>query len=223
MKSWEDAKRKIRSLSPSEIKEIEAAARLVVDANSTDVNFDHSTKVDEWDYVVLRSIERDCPICDKVHFIEERKRSTQGIVKGEIVDYEEIFYCCTTSDDEENEFVSVGLMDENLLRARNAYTKQRTGIPWEEVRAELLKDPETAQAVKDLEPEYEIIEARIKRGLTQEELAKSNTRRLGAGKEGAESRKIASAVKKLISEADNIAKGEKSGATMDDVFGVKNE
>lgn len=53
--------------------------------------------------------------------------------------------------------------------------EQRTGVPWEEVRAELLKDPETAQAVKELEPEYEIIkeivEARIKQGLTQEELA----------------------------------------------------
>lgn len=68
---------------------------------------------------------------------------------------------------------------------------QRTGVPWEEVEAELLKDPETAQAVKDLEPEYaiikEIIEARIKQGLTQEELAKrigtrqSNISRLESG------------------------------------------
>ncbi|KLU62289.1 antitoxin HipB [Peptococcaceae bacterium CEB3] len=67
----------------------------------------------------------------------------------------------------------------------------RNGVPWEEVEAELLKDPETAQAVKDLEPEYEIvkeiIEARIQQGLTQEELAKrigtrqSNISRLEIG------------------------------------------
>ncbi len=69
--------------------------------------------------------------------------------------------------------------------------EQKTGVPWKEVRRELLKDPETAQAVKDLEPEYEIIkeiiEARIKQGLTQEDLAKSigtrqsNISRLEAG------------------------------------------
>ncbi|MDI6881201.1 MAG: helix-turn-helix transcriptional regulator [Desulfitobacteriaceae bacterium] len=69
--------------------------------------------------------------------------------------------------------------------------EQKTGVPWKEVRAELLKDPETAQAVKEMEPEYEIIkeiiEARIKQGLTQEELAnrigtrQSNISRLEVG------------------------------------------
>lgn len=42
--------------------------------------------------------------------------------------------------------------------------EQRTGVPWEEVRTELLKDPETAQAVKELEPEYEIIKKLSKPG-----------------------------------------------------------
>lgn len=80
------------------------------------------------DYSILRSIERDCSICDKVQLVEERKRNTQALIKDAIVDYEEIFHCCTTSDDEENEFVSAGLtaglMDENLSRARNAYLKK---------------------------------------------------------------------------------------------------
>ena len=70
-------------------------------------------------------------------------------------------------------------MDENLSRARNAYLKQRTGVSWEVVEAKLLRNPETDQAVKDLEPEYEIIEARKNQGLTQEGSAecidKSNT------------------------------------------------
>ena len=69
------------------------------------------------------------------------------------------------------------LKDSSLHIPGNAgYIEQRTGVKWEEVRAELLKDPETAQAVKDLEPEYEIIqeiiEARIKQGLTQEDSSK---------------------------------------------------
>ncbi|NSW93053.1 MAG: AbrB/MazE/SpoVT family DNA-binding domain-containing protein [Firmicutes bacterium] len=37
------------------------------------------------------------------------------------------------------------------------------------------------------------------------------------------SKKIAPAMNKLISEADSIAKGEKSGATMSDVFGAEDK
>lgn len=72
---------------------------------------------------LLEKIEINCPICDNVHFLEKRKRETQGIVKGEIVDYEEIFYICPVSNEEENEFVPAAVMDENLLRARDSYRK----------------------------------------------------------------------------------------------------
>lgn len=37
------------------------------------------------------------------------------------------------------------------------------------------------------------------------------------------SKKIAPAMHKLIDEADNIAKGEKDGATMSDIFGVEDK
>ena len=72
------------------------------------------------DYLV-RTIEMDCPLCNKVHAIEERKGDTQAIIKNEVVDYEQVYYCCTLSDEEENDFVPAGMMDENLLMARNAY------------------------------------------------------------------------------------------------------
>jgi len=49
-------------------------------------------------------------------------------------------------------------------------------IPWSEVKSRILKDPETARAYEELEPEYEIISeiirARIEQNLTQEDLAK---------------------------------------------------
>lgn len=70
---------------------------------------------------LISVVERDCPICNKIHSLEKRKRLTQGIVKGEIVDYEEIYYLCPISGEEENEFVPADIMDENLLRARDAY------------------------------------------------------------------------------------------------------
>ena len=44
-------------------------------------------------------------------------------------------------------------------------------IPYEEVRAELLADPETKAAYDALDPVYQIIRLRIERGLTQAQLA----------------------------------------------------
>lgn len=76
------------------------------------------------EYLIER-VEMDCPICDRIHLLEKRKRDTQGIVKGDIVDYEEIFYLCPVTHEEENEFVPASLMDENLLRARDAYRKSK--------------------------------------------------------------------------------------------------
>lgn len=62
-----------------------------------------------------------CPLCDKVHELEERKRTTTTIIKGEEVTYEERFYFCKNADEEENEFETADMLNENLLRARNAY------------------------------------------------------------------------------------------------------
>lgn len=76
------------------------------------------------EYLIER-VEMDCPICDRIHSLEKRKRDTQGIVKGDLVDYMEIFYLCPVTHEEENEFVPASLMDENLLRARDSYRKSK--------------------------------------------------------------------------------------------------
>lgn len=67
--------------------------------------------------------------------------------------------------------------------------KMRT---WKDVKKELLKNPEVAEEIENLRPEYElisqIIQLRIENNLTQEELAKktgikqSNISRLESGK-----------------------------------------
>ena len=74
---------------------------------------------------LISTVEMDCPICNKVHSLEKRKRLTQSIVKDEVVDYEEIYYLCPLNDEDENEFVPAGLMDENLLRARDSYRRNK--------------------------------------------------------------------------------------------------
>ena len=72
---------------------------------------------------LIRRIHMECPICDKVHEIEERTRITELIIKGEEVNYVETYYLCPNSDEDENEFVTGKMMNYNLLNARNEYRK----------------------------------------------------------------------------------------------------
>lgn len=74
---------------------------------------------------VLEKVEIYCPLCDKVHFVEKRKRIGEMLIKNEVTSYEEIYFFCQESIDyEENEFVSGELMNQNLQCARNAYRKK---------------------------------------------------------------------------------------------------
>ena len=60
---------------------------------------------------LIRKIQMDCPICDKIHEIEERSR------------IEETYYFCVNSDEDESEFVTGKMLNDNLLNARNMYRK----------------------------------------------------------------------------------------------------
>lgn len=70
---------------------------------------------------LIRKVHMNCPICDKTHEVEERKRTTTITIKGEEVSYEERFYFCANADEDENEFETGTMTNENLLNARNAY------------------------------------------------------------------------------------------------------
>lgn len=70
---------------------------------------------------LIRKVHMNCPLCDKTHEVEERKRLTTITIKGEEVTYEEKFYFCVNADEDENEFESGSMANENLLNARNAY------------------------------------------------------------------------------------------------------
>ncbi len=70
---------------------------------------------------IIRKIHMSCPLCDKTHEVEERKRITTITIKGEEVSYEERFYFCANADEDENEFETGAMTNANLLNARNAY------------------------------------------------------------------------------------------------------
>lgn len=84
-------------------------------------------------YNTLEFLDFDCPLCDKVHKVERRSRITQAIIKKEIVEFEEEYYFCPDSTDDENEFIPAGLNDRNLLNARNAYRKINGLLTSEEI------------------------------------------------------------------------------------------
>lgn len=70
---------------------------------------------------LIRKVQMDCPLCDKTHEVEERKRFTAITLRGKKAAYEERFYFCANADEEENEFETGAMANENLLNARNAY------------------------------------------------------------------------------------------------------
>lgn len=98
---------------------------------------------------LLRKIHMNCPLCDRTHEVDERKRVTSIVLKGEEVTYEERFYFCANADEDENEFETGAMTNENLLNARNAY-----------------------RIKKGLLTSYEIVKIRESYGLSQVDLAK---------------------------------------------------
>lgn len=62
-----------------------------------------------------------CPLCGKTHEVEERTCISVIEIKGEKVSYKERFYYCPYADEDENEFETGSMTNENLLNARNAY------------------------------------------------------------------------------------------------------
>lgn len=71
--------------------------------------------------ILIGKVYMACPLCDKKHEVEERKRLTSITIKGDKVFYEERFFCCVNVDEEENEFETGVMANENLMNARNAY------------------------------------------------------------------------------------------------------
>lgn len=65
------------------------------------------------DYITL-----ECPICDKIHKVEMRKRNATAKLRGHSFEYIETYYRCTNHN---VDFVTGKLMDENLAIAKEKY------------------------------------------------------------------------------------------------------
>ncbi len=118
------------------------------------------------DSTLVRKVRMSCPLCEKEHEVEERKRMTTITIKGKEVVYEERFYFCANADEDKNEFESGTMINENLLNARNAYQIKMRFSALDEDSTEgslqlpkevLEKNAEIAVNIEDLPPDDEWI------------------------------------------------------------------
>lgn len=118
------------------------------------------------DGTLVRKVRMSCPLCEKDHEVEERKRMTTITIKGKEVVYEERFYFCANADEDKNEFESGTMINENLLNARNAYQIKMRFSALDEDSTEgslqlpkevLEKIAEIAVNIEDLPPDDEWI------------------------------------------------------------------
>ena len=63
---------------------------------------------------LIRRISMLCPVCDKKHVVEERKRYATIVMKEDTVTYEERFFYCANANEEESEFTPGSVMNDNL-------------------------------------------------------------------------------------------------------------
>ena len=89
--------------------------------------------------ILIEKIKEDCPICNKIHLVEKRKRINKTKIKDEIIEYEEVYLLCPETNEEENEYANAELMDTNLLNARDAYRKQKNLLTSQEIKTIRIK------------------------------------------------------------------------------------
>lgn len=82
---------------------------------------------------LIKKVHMNCPLCDKMHEVEERVRMATCTIKGKKVTYEERFYLCAYADEDENEFETAAMANENMLKARNAYREQQGLLTSDEI------------------------------------------------------------------------------------------
>lgn len=79
----------------------------------------------ENNYILLEKINRDCPLCNKIHTLEKRQRDGKALIKNTPVSFIETYFFCSETRDGENEFVSAEMLGENIDRAREMYEKSK--------------------------------------------------------------------------------------------------
>ena len=74
---------------------------------------------------LIEKIKVNCPICNKEHFVEKRKRTNKIKIKDKVIEYEEIYLQCTQTNEEENEYVNAEIM-EKICKMQEMHIEVKT-------------------------------------------------------------------------------------------------
>lgn len=83
-------------------------------------------------FVLENELVYECPYCDNSHSVTVAQRTSQMLIKNKAVSYQETYYYCPL---EGAEFVPSFLMDENLLKARDAYRQSENLLTSVEIKS----------------------------------------------------------------------------------------
>ena len=71
--------------------------------------------------VKIKKYQHDCPVCDKIHEVEEITRIIASTIKDSVVEHEETILRCPQTGDE---WYHGKMLDDTLLCMRNAYREK---------------------------------------------------------------------------------------------------
>jgi putative zinc finger/helix-turn-helix YgiT family protein len=126
---------------------------------------------------LIKKVNYECPFCDQNHLIEIKKRITKSLVKNEPVEYEQVFYYCNVEDEE---FVPAKIMDENLLKARDAYRVQKGLLTSEQIKEIRQSYCLTQKEFSNLLGWGDVTIQRYEKKLIQDETYDHNIRMVGS-------------------------------------------
>ena len=82
----------------------------------------------------MEIINRDCPLCEKVHDVEHHIELSTLPIKGDVVECVVEYYRCPINKiDGEDSWTPTGMLDENLLRLRDAYRAKHNLLTSDEI------------------------------------------------------------------------------------------
>lgn len=86
---------------------------------------------------LIAKLRQECPFCGEEHEVELRERTGSMMIRGALVRYPERYFLCTQGggSEEEYEFETSTLLNENYIRAAAAYRESRGLLGAEEIQA----------------------------------------------------------------------------------------
>lgn len=80
-------------------------------------------------------IEVMCPLCKKEHCLPLKHRKAEMTIKDQLISYDEFYFYCSNSNENENTLIPSNLMNKNLLKAKDTYREKNGLLTSEDIKS----------------------------------------------------------------------------------------